>query len=1018
MDDLDHSIHISEYDWTSFYEECEECDLLQALLACPDDASLSDSETSEDSVFSAGWQETQQRPDATSGRAERGAAGRPTEQESAVCLELSVQLNQSGTRGRGEEAATKPEEGNTSHEEIRLDCSGGNTISTEEVCVKAAEDTKEEETSIIVTNTLQIESVNDQNSGESDKLAKDGGVQAESGLKATEEPDLLSRNQTGLSVKDAGTTERAVREDESGASLRAEKERWFVTMSVSPARQRKKKLRQKKTCEGDKNSGDKRKPERRKDTQFKQKKSVNAEILQLGVISGSTQTASTSSELDTSSTQMKTTHPPNEPSTEPRVDGRSEPTSPDTFGEVESVESDELVENADFFSVHSYDSESYLSAAESVEEPQRLLHEPLTTKQQLGCSLSLTHVFGLTENTDAERTRDDDGALSGNATAPNCEAYESAGAEPSLTFPSAAQAATTTPDDSPTRGDDAHSALLYTPSDTTGPHKHNMNLSECGWSREDELSPPPVPDLMITPCSEADSPETFAQATGQTRPVYAISAFWDEMEKLTINDILQLKMGSSTPSRETQGAATPNADAAPANLSPLLDSGEYDTSDSALMDTSDAADSDYYTQTDDSKPDHSSCDFSTSDFEEEYWHFISASRNPSPDPDSKRRQSRNDSLLSRDLESTSSEGKETPVPSEENFDEQCSDDQEIHTRTSGEPPSPRGLTKSKSMHNVKALHREGFLLSSLLGSDESSLLLSCKPLEENTILKMSDTLGTPTSSSTGLIDSHYQISFPEVFEYFFTEDKANTESLCVTIYDPENISVAPAFEDTLCTRRDECSLYCTDEKPIPIFSCSHPTVRELTLPKADRVFLRSNCEGVEDVSPFRVVSHSFIRADQWRYATAVGGGGPHGWKSLLALRKIRFQDKGSIWYRSSGGWGPPVESRGVLTRREDAAVFSGGRVRPVSSLVVAELEEQQRLLESVWTPKREGIFSTLKQADMCLVCIAFASWVLRSSDPDAADTWKAALLANVSALSAIQYLRQYVKKTTPPRDEP
>uniref|UniRef100_A0AAY5K645 Secreted protein n=1 Tax=Esox lucius TaxID=8010 RepID=A0AAY5K645_ESOLU len=26
---------------------------------------------------------------------------------------------------------------------------------------------------------------------------------------------------------------------------------------------------------------------------------------------------------------------------------------------------------------------------------------------------------------------------------------------------------------------------------------------------------------------------------------------------------------------------------------------------------------------------------------------------------------------------------------------------------------------------------------------------------------------------------------------------------------------------------------------------------------------------------------------------------------------------------------------------------------------------------------------------MCLVCIAFASWVLRSADPMVADTWKA-----------------------------
>lgn len=40
---------------------------------------------------------------------------------------------------------------------------------------------------------------------------------------------------------------------------------------------------------------------------------------------------------------------------------------------------------------------------------------------------------------------------------------------------------------------------------------------------------------------------------------------------------------------------------------------------------------------------------------------------------------------------------------------------------------------------------------------------------------------------------------------------------------------------------------------------------------------------------------------------------------------------------------------------------------------------------------RQGIVTTLKQSDMCLVCIAFASWVLRSSDPEAADAWKAGM---------------------------
>ena len=38
---------------------------------------------------------------------------------------------------------------------------------------------------------------------------------------------------------------------------------------------------------------------------------------------------------------------------------------------------------------------------------------------------------------------------------------------------------------------------------------------------------------------------------------------------------------------------------------------------------------------------------------------------------------------------------------------------------------------------------------------------------------------------------------------------------------------------------------------------------------------------------------------------------------------------------------------------------------------------------------RDGLHFALKQSDMCLVCIAFASWVLRSTDPQAVDAWKA-----------------------------
>ncbi|XP_061908204.1 PGC-1 and ERR-induced regulator in muscle protein 1 isoform X1 [Entelurus aequoreus] len=51
----------------------------------------------------------------------------------------------------------------------------------------------------------------------------------------------------------------------------------------------------------------------------------------------------------------------------------------------------------------------------------------------------------------------------------------------------------------------------------------------------------------------------------------------------------------------------------------------------------------------------------------------------------------------------------------------------------------------------------------------------------------------------------------------------------------------------------------------------------------------------------------------------------------------------------------------------------------------------------------------LRQSDMCLVCIAFASWVLKTANPQVGDTWKAVLLANISALSAIRHLRKFAK---------
>ncbi|CAK6973806.1 uncharacterized protein LOC128355275 [Scomber scombrus] len=1003
MDDLDHSIHIAEYDWTSFYEDSEECSLLQPSLAYPDNSS--DSEDSS-SVFE---QEPQHRPAANKDAPEGNTRGCSTVEESCTgCIEVSVQLNQSDAGRQRDDVTTKAEEDIVTQVDSEICLDGGNTA--------------EHITDVTnnITDTLHTEVIDVQVS-----------VQTESDIcdfKSIHEPDPDVKDQN---VNEPLAAEKAVAvsEDVGSAPIKAEKERWFVTVNESPARHRpriasvKKKRRQKKPCKDNhmtitlgygfesEVNRDKKESEREMDMKFIMqlhqnsgghlKAEINPESLQWENMSSLT----SSEEDNVSHSSKENTDKPTMDRNKYEICSLANTFTLKDLSQLESMESDEFEDSVEFFSSHSYDSESYVSASESVEDPLHLIKEQHTKTQQMQCNAVITQ--------DREM-HSCNGALSSNAAATNCEGYEidRAYVEPTVTFPSASQRVDKMPDDNSTCDIDTDSTAPHMHSDAPGLQKDELptevNLPASGCTMGDQLgSPPlPVPDLTVTPCSVVDSPETYAEATGHTRPVYAISAFWDEMEKLTINDILQLRMGRSTPHRETQETVRPNVDTQ-THSSSLADTEEYHLSDVGLLDISDTADSDYCTLSDESKPDRSSCDFSTSDFEEDYWQFISASRNPSPDSYSKTQHSQRtpDFLFSAHDEdgSTSSEGKETPVPLEHS-------DQELQ--------SPRQMLKSESVQNIQALNTEELSLQGLFSNDDSSLFLgSCKSLEESAILDLSDSLETlvsaPILSNTDVLDEHYRITFPEVFEYFFMQGKAENESSCVTVYDPENLSVAPTYEHSICLFRDEMSFSslhdsrCGEGKPIPIFSCSHPTVRELTFPKPDYFFLSADTLEEDDISPIRVVSHSLIQTSDCGIVRS------QDWKSLLSIRKISFHGKGSIWCRGSGTWVFPAAAE----KRADPQipVLDVGRVSSAPSKLFGELAVQQSILDAA---KQESTFSTLKQSDMCLVCIAFASWVLTSSDPKAADAWKAALLANVSALSAIRYLRQYVKKRSSLHDDP
>ncbi|XP_068598356.1 uncharacterized protein perm1b [Brachionichthys hirsutus] len=323
---------------------------------------------------------------------------------------------------------------------------------------------------------------------------------------------------------------------------------------------------------------------------------------------------------------------------------------------------------------------------------------------------------------------------------------------------------------------------------------------------------------------------------------------------------------------------------------------------------------------------------------------------------------------------------ETDFPSTECFEYQNSD-----VLISNTIACPRRIRKCESTWSVQALNTD----LSLLGSREKGLSFNSFP-SENVPSKRTDSWGT-------LMAAHF------------------LSSKCFTILQPDNLSVSPAFDYTRCAFSGETSFtFLRDsqcKKPIPIFSCSHPTVRELTLCNQDYVL---RAEEEDGISANQVGSRCFTQGGD--YGDSVASlQGLCTLKGFLSRRKICFHDKGSIWCRGSGAWEFPVEAENNGADQSNGVATEGkGSSSPPQ--LYQEVAAIHSILETIQTARQDSFFSTLTQSDMCLVCIAFSSWVLSSSDPDAADAWKAVLLANVSALSAIQYLRQYVKKT-PPQEE-
>lgn len=790
MDDLDHSMRIAEDEWMRFYEECEECALSQPLPASPDNWGLSDLE---DSDFTAGHEG--QEPPATGDKAKRSTSRRRGG-------------NHSHSGGENDDLSSKAD---SESERWEL-CLNYSAINAAEVNTRAAEHVAR------ITTSLRTEN---------DRTADDGQkAEGEWQSDTSSTCDPLPRKQGAEDL--SGNGPRGTAGAASDVTLRTEKERWFVTVNDSPARQRvrvtsaKKKRRLKQPSKNKRLSQSSGWEKLQKNhVEFDNEKArgnnydkssskkiqkgnvlANHCLLQLPLTSGQHNGA----KYDPSCRA---------PSLHDECTNTGLPGS-------DRVESDVLADTAECC-----ESDSYSPATESFEEPQQLLMEA-------------------GENT--------------------------------ATPPSVAQTVSKTPDQDSACEKDTRCARGSISTLTSGVRTHDMNSSPsvCGLSG-DQLSPASIP--VFTPCSPADNPETRAVATGHTRHVYAISAFWDDMEKVTINDILQLRVA--------QGAPPGVADKSPhvsleRNHCSLTDS---KAAGSVLLDTSDTADSDYFTQLDESKPDPWGGDLSTSDFEEEQ--LLGTSRNPSPDLQQSKqpRASCSPYLADEEGGSTASEGMETPVPSGD-FIETCLEDQECVDSYSKSFVQARRLVKSKSMRNVQALSNGDL---SLRGADESRSAL-CSPPDENSS-------EIPFLSNEVTSDNHTQMFSPEVFEDVIGEDKVEKVSGSVLLYDP-----GPVLDYSLLTFRDEIlfTFLHYSQETIPIFSYSRPIIRTFTLPSS--VFLNPVCKIKHFMPPLGVVPGSPGNDG----TTAVV---PHGFcnNKDFPVTKISLHHKAGIWYRCSGAWMLPLD---------------------------------------------------------------------------------------------------------------
>ncbi|XP_011620272.2 uncharacterized protein perm1a [Takifugu rubripes] len=472
---------------------------------------------------------------------------------------------------------------------------------------------------------------------------------------------------------------------------------------------------------------------------------------------------------------------------------------------------------------------------------------------------------------------------------------------------------------------------------------------------EEERSAPEADDAAAPPKAEGKPDD----APDSTHSVFAMSSFWSEMEKLTINDILGLRKMEQTASLS-----------APPPVEESEKPAEFVLTDSGLY-------------TDALKPGQTGV-------------AVPSGSRPLP--------------VGQSANSYSSMATATGFHS------------------SSGPTSFRRICKTVSMQNLCSLE-------SVRLSQKDQTLPS---LDEEDLEKVGRFPDGPVSDTEA---GGYSVSLGGIFQYIFGKQSAPQRYTGgAPSLHTEGYSLAETYDHFM----SDCNADSTLEPLVPAQARSkggsRSASRTLEFPEAYEYFFASSSsdesaaesDGEEDSGPARVVGRlrrtsnaSELSTDIYdNFFTDCDFEQSSFWTNTFSFRNLLFSGSTEERRTVSGSFVPQRPSGFQITVNSGEApdnedwMFSD--LYPVedglSHMLPPHPFTHEDLQVAVPSPRLDAPLLPLKQSDMCLVCIAFASWVLKTANPQVGDAWKAVLLANVSALSAIRYLRKYVKDTAASED--